>query len=50
MLPPPATGPDVLPGGDGARAGGAADAGEALVVQRVVRIGKEDALKWEGNQ
>src|SRR5262245_33242207 len=35
-LPPPATGAKVLAGADGARAGGAADRGKALVVQRVV--------------
>src|SRR3989338_100366 len=37
VFPPPAPGADVLVLGDGARARGAADAGIALVVQRVVR-------------
>ena len=36
VLPPPAPGPEVLAQGDGAGAGGAADAGVELVVQGVV--------------
>jgi hypothetical protein len=36
VFPPPSSGPEVLAGTDGTGAGGAADADESLIVQRVI--------------